>query len=299
MHAPKQTGAYVAGLCAVLAWSTVATAFKISLAHLTPAQLLLWANLASLAALLSVLSIQGRLREVRIALGMHWRRSLLLGAINPFAYYLVLFQAYALLPAQEAQAINYTWALTLSLLSVPVLKQRLRARDVLSALVCYCGVLAIATHGQPFSLHFGNPRGVTLALCSTLLWAGYWLANTRDMREPVLGLTLNFLFSLPLVVLWCAWRGELMLPSWQGLAGATYVGAFEMGFTFVLWLVALKRAHSTARIANLIFLSPLISLLLIHWLLGEAILPSTLAGLGLILAGLILQKIPQRQAAML
>ncbi|MBV8048663.1 MAG: EamA/RhaT family transporter, partial [Paludibacterium sp.] len=36
MHPAKQTGAYAAGLAAVLAWSTVATAFKISLAYLTP-----------------------------------------------------------------------------------------------------------------------------------------------------------------------------------------------------------------------------------------------------------------------
>ncbi|TDR81596.1 DMT family transporter [Paludibacterium purpuratum] len=296
MRDHDQFGAYAAGLGAVLAWSTVATAFKISLAHLSPAQLLFWANLVSLAVLLGILISQGRLLETRAALRQHWRRSLLLGAVNPFAYYLVLFQAYSLLPAQEAQAINYTWALTLTLLSVPVLKQRLRRRDALAALVCYLGVLAIATHGKLFSLHFGNPRGVMLALVSTLLWAGYWLANTRDNREPVIGLTLNFSCSLPLIALWCAWRGELTLPSWTGLAGAAYVGAFEMGFTFVLWLFALKRAHSAARIANLIFLSPLVSLLLIHWLLGEAILPSTLAGLGLILAGLLLQKLPAPRA---
>ncbi|BEV73583.1 DMT family transporter [Paludibacterium sp. THUN1379] len=297
MHSRDQRRATLAGLGAVLAWSTVASAFKLSLQHLTPSQLLLWANLASLLCLLAILSVQGRLGELRTSWRAHWQRSLLLGAINPFAYYLVLFQAYALLPAQEAQAINYTWALTLSLLSVPVLKQRLRSQDMLAALVCYLGVLAIATHGDLLSLHFGNPQGVILALGSTLLWAGYWLANTRDRREPVIGLTLNFACALPLILLWCAWRGQLQWPSWQGLLGGSYVGAFEMGFTFVLWLSALKRAVNTARIANLIFLSPLLSLLLIHLLAGEAILPSTLYGLALILFGLLLQKWPAPRPA--
>jgi hypothetical protein len=32
-----------------------------------------------------------------------------------------LFEAYDRLPAQVAQALNYTWALTLTLLAVPVL----------------------------------------------------------------------------------------------------------------------------------------------------------------------------------
>ena len=33
----------------------------------------------------------------------------------------------------------------------------------------------------------------------------------------------------------------------------TYVGLFEMGITFVLWLSALKSTNNTARISNLIF----------------------------------------------
>lgn len=288
----SQQKAYCYGLGAVLAWSTVATAFKISLRHLSPSQLVLYASAFSLLALLSILAGQGRLASLGPALRQYWRRSLLLGAVNPFCYYLILFQAYHLLPAQEAQAINYTWALTMSLLAVPVLKQTLRRQDMLAALVCYAGVLVIATRGQPFALEFSNLGGVGYALVSTVLWAGYWLLNTRDQREPVLGLTLNFLFALPLALLWCAVRGELTPIAWQGLAGAAYIGALEMGFTFVLWLSAMKLTDSTARIANLIFLAPMLSLALIYLLAGEQVLQSTLVGLALIMAGLLLQKIP-------
>ncbi|MFC3533421.1 DMT family transporter [Vogesella facilis] len=291
----QQSKAYLFGLSAVLAWSTIATAFKISLQHLSPAQLLLYASVFSLLSLLTILGWQRRLGALLPALRQHWRRSLLLGAVNPFVYYLILFQAYALLPAQEAQALNYTWALTMTLLAVPVLGQRLRAQDALAAVVCYGGVLTIATRGAPFALQFSNLPGVGFALLSTLLWAGYWLCNTRDEREPVIGLTLNFLLSLPLTLLWCALTGELHAVAWQGIAGAAYVGMLEMGFTFVLWLSAMKLTLSTARIANLIFLSPMLSLFLINLLLGEPIRPSTLAGLGLILGGLLLQKLPARR----
>ncbi len=291
----RQQKAYACGLSAVLAWSTVATAFKISLAHLSPAQLVLYASLASLLALLAILLVQGRLPELVQAARTDWKRSLLFGAINPFAYYLVLFQAYALLPAQEAQAINYTWALTMTLLAIPVLGQRLRAQDALGALCCYIGVLVIGTHGDLLGLNFSNLRGVGFALVSTLLWASYWLLNTRDEREPVIGLTLNFAFSLPLTLAWCAATGELGAVAWQGLAGAAYVGAFEMGFTFVLWLSAMKLTDSTAGIANLIFLSPLVSLLLIHFIVGEPVYASTLSGLAMILTGLAVQKISLRR----
>ena len=62
----------------------------------------------------------------------------LLGLLNPFLYYLVLFKAYALLPAQQAQPLNYTWAITLSLLAVPLLKQQVRWQEWLALLVSYC-----------------------------------------------------------------------------------------------------------------------------------------------------------------
>lgn len=293
---PDQRKAYALGLGAVLAWSTVASAFKLSLQYLSPMQLLLYASAASLLSLLSILAWQRRLPELAAAFRRHWKASLLFGAVNPFAYYLVLFQAYSLLPAQEAQAINYTWALTMTLLAVPLLKQKLRPQDAAAALICYLGVLVIGTRGQLLALHFSNRFGVMLALASTLLWAGYWIFNTRDTREPVLGLTLNFACSLPLSLAWCAWHGQLNLPAWQGLAGAAYVGALEMGFTFALWLSAMKLTRSTASIANLIFLSPLLSLLLIHLIVGEAILPSTLLGLALILGGLAAQKIRLRRS---
>jgi drug/metabolite transporter (DMT)-like permease len=293
----QQQRAYGFGLAAVLAWSTVATAFKLSLVYLSPAQLLLYASAASLLALLSILICQGRLKEVLPAFRDNWRASLLFGAINPFAYYLILFEAYSLLPAQEAQAINYTWALTMTLLAVPFLKQTLKKNDIWAAVLCYLGVLVIATRGELLSLNFSNLTGVGLALVSTLLWAAYWILNAKDQREPVLGLTLNFAISLPLTLVWCVINGELVSVSWQGLVGAAYIGAFEMGFTFVLWLFAMKLTYSAAKIANLIFLSPIISLFFIWLLIGESILMSTLFGLGLILLGLLAQKLPRSEVS--
>ena len=76
--------------------------------------------------------------------------------------------------------------------------------------------------------------------------------------------------------------------------GAAYVGVFEMGIAFVFWLVALRLSETTARVANLIFISPFVSLIFIHFLVGEEILPSTPIGLILIVAGLLIQRLGSR-----
>jgi drug/metabolite transporter (DMT)-like permease len=279
------------GLATVAMWSTVASAFKLSLAHLTPLQLLFFASLTSCLTLALVLAATGRLGALGRFTPAQWRRSLYLGALNPFLYYTILFAAYDLLPAQEAQPLNYTWAITLSLLAVPLLGQKLRGRDLLAILVSYSGVVVIATHGDLLGMRFASPSGVVLALVSTVIWALYWILGTRDDRDPVAGLFANFLCSLPLTFLAVLCFSDPFPTSWPGLAGAAYVGVFEMGLAFVTWLTALKCAENAARVANLIFLSPFCSLLLIHFFVGEAILPSTVVGLGLILAGLGVQRV--------
>ena len=282
--------AYLYGIATVLLWSTVASAFKLSLRYLEYAQLLLYASAVSTVALGCAVLVQGKVSHLWSEARRAWGRALLLGLCNPLAYYLVLFSAYERLPAQEAQPLNYTWALTLALLSVPLLKQRLRWQDGVGGIVCYAGVLVICTHGDVFALHFTDSLGVVLALGSTVLWALYWIFNTREAGDPTVRLFLNFALSLPFVGLYCAWQSSLWPVPIEGLVGAGYVGLFEMGVAFVLWQQALRYAENTAQVGNLIFVSPFLSLGFIYLLVDEAIRPSTPVGLALVVAGLVLQQ---------
>lgn len=281
---------YVLALGAVALWSTVASAFKLTLGYLTPTQLLLGSSLVSCVTLGLLLVIRGQFSALGRLPRRDWWRSAWLGLLNPTLYYWVLLEAYDRLPAQEAQALNYTWALVLTYLAVPMLGQRLRWTDVAAGVVCYSGVLIVATHGRPWAMEFADPVGTTLALGSTVIWALYWIYNTKDRLDPIQRLFMNFLCALPWVILLMAFQTQQWLPRWQGWAGAAYVGLFEMGITFVLWLTALRTASNTSRVSNLIFLSPFVSLLLIGHVLGETVLASTWYGLLLIIAGLGVQR---------
>ncbi len=289
MTSNPQRKAVLLGLGAVLSWSTVATAFKITLKHVDHFQLLFLATVFSIMALALVLVIQGRFSSVFQASTRQYVQCFGLGFLNPFLYYLVLFKAYSLLPAQVAQPLNYTWALTLSWLAVPFLGQKLGRVDFLAGIVCYSGVLVICTGGKITNLQVNSGLGVGLALGSTLIWAAYWLANRRSKIDPVVGLFLGFLFALPLVTIVTAIQSDFVF-SRSGLVGGAYVGMIEMGFTFVLWLMAMKLTTSTARVANLIFLSPFLSLIFIQFVLGEDVKPGTVAGLILIVGGLFWQS---------
>jgi drug/metabolite transporter (DMT)-like permease len=287
----RQKKAMLYGLTTVLLWSTVATAFKLTLRYFSPIELLLYSSFFSTILLGAILFFQRKLGLAFRCSRREYVLSFLLGFLSPFLYYLTLFKAYDLLPAQQAQPLNYTWAITMSLLAVPLLKQKIGRQDWLALGVSYCGVWVISTEGRPFGLQFTDPLGVALALISTVIWALYWIFNTRDARDPVVALFLNFLSSLPFVLVYYLLTSTWRMPPLNGLLGAIYVGTFEMGICFVLWLVAMKLTSNTAQISNLIYLSPFVSLIFIHFLLGEKILPATLVGLLLIVAGLLLQRI--------
>jgi len=286
----NQSKAYIFGLATVLLWSTVASAFKLSLRHLTPVELVLYSSIFSTFILGLAVVTTGKIKEVFRCTSREWLHSFLLGLLNPFLYYLILFKAYDLLPAQQAQPINYTWALTLAMLSVPLLGQRIGAGDFIGLFLGYTGVVVISTQGHLLDLRFSSPLGVFLALASTVIWALYWIYNTRDSRSPVVSLFQTFACGLLPIGLYFLSVAEFRLPAWQGFLGAGYVGAFEMSITFVLWLSALRLSENTARVSSLIFLSPPLSLIFIYFFVGEIITGATIFGLGLILLGLLAQR---------
>ena len=286
----NQQKAYLFGIATVLLWSTVASAFKLTLKYLDYIQLLLYSSIISILVLSGILIVQGRLGIILSYSRQQYLQSFRLGFVNPFFYYLVLFKAYDLLPAQVAQPLNYTWALTMAFLSVPLLKQKIGIKEIIAGLICYSGVLIISTHGDLGNLKASNLLGVALALGSTVVWSLYWIYNTKDHRDPVAILLLNFLFGLPFIFVFCLLFSDIRVTSLHGLLGAAYVGIFEMGITFVLWLNALRLSENTAKVGYLIFLSPFLSLIFIHVLVGEDIMKSTFIGLVFIVTGLIIQQ---------
>lgn len=286
----NQVLAYKYALISVFLWSTVATAFKITLEYLNPLSLLFYSSICSLLILGVILTYQKKLLKAFLHIKKQFILVFLLGAINPFLYYLVLFNAYEVLPAQEAQAINYTWALMFAYLSVIFLKHKLTKGDIVAGFICYFGVLIIATKGEPFLLKFSSLYGVGLGIISTVLWAIYWIVNSKSKVDATVGLFCNFLVGVLFIAIYAFFTNQLQIPNFKATLGVVYIGLFEMGITFVFWLKAVNLTHSVSKISNLIFLSPFLSLVFIYFFVGEQILISTVVALVLIISGLVIQQ---------
>jgi len=281
--------AYTYALIAVLFWSTAGSAFKLTLEYFHAYQLLLLSSSISFLALLVLFMVRSGNGLLSFITPVNLRKSAVLGFLNPFLYYVILFIAYSRLPAQEAMALNYLWPVTLVLLSIPLLKQRISWLSVMAIMISFSGTFIIGIRGDLVSFRFSDPIGVSLAIGSSLVWAMYWVLNMKDKREPLGKLLLNFFFGTIYIIVLTIITSPTLSFDWRGFAGAGYVGFFEMGYTFFFWLLALKYSDTTARVSNLIFLSPFMSLIFIRITVGEIILPSTILGLGLIITGVLIQ----------
>lgn len=282
------------GLMAVGLWSTMATAFKWALLYTTPMQLITAAATVSWLFFAMRLAVSGSLRSVmEVPRTVRWR-CLILGLLNPGLYYWILFQAYDLLPAQDAMAINYTWGLTLPLIASLFSKIVPTRSEIGLALLSYLGILIIVTDGDLSAFEFTAPLGVLLALLSTVIWGLSWVLNSRfvdtHQLNPEVTLFLNFTAATPILWLLTTLSDGVIALTWASILSGLYVGLLEMGIAFVLWMNALRLTNNPIRVSSLIFLAPPLSLVLITTVLGEPISQSTLLGLVVILLGLAGQQ---------
>ena len=286
----NQNKAYFFAGIAIVFWSTVATAFKLALEHLEPIQLVFYSTLFSVIVLFFIALIQGKIVLIKSFPKRALMQCAFLGLLNPCLYYIILFKGYDILPAQEAMVINFSWPIMIVILSIPILKQKIDIKSFLSIIVCYVGVVVIATKGDVFSMQFENSLGVVYILITTVIWSLFWLFNTKNSNDSVVSLFLIFLFSLPYILIITYFSDSFVIPSLKGVIGSAYIGLFEMGVSVVLWQSALKISTTVSRVASLVFITPFLSLLILHFVLKEDILASTIFGVILICSGLILQK---------
>lgn len=281
------TKSIVLASTAVLSWATVATAFKIALEHLSVFNMLLIATWTALIIFAIMMMAEKKWTELRKMPLRLTAETAALGLLNPVFYYLVLFRAYDMLPAQMAQPLNYAWPIVLLVLLAVFNHEKIPARKYVGMFVSVAGVVCISLGGGGVSGSV-SVGGILMALFSALLWATYWLFNNRlkDKVDTTVALFLGFLSGAIVLAVAGIFVG-IEIDSFEGLLSGVYIGCFEMGIPFLTFGMALRLTKNPALINQMCYLSPFLSLFFIAIVLGETIVPATYLGLVLIVAGLL------------
>lgn len=282
---------YIYAGLAIFFWSTIPTVFKIGLGELEVIPMLTIASVTSAIVLFIIVLSEKKLTLLKRISVNELLISALLGFINPFLYYIILLRAFQLLPAQVAQPLNMIWPIVLVFLSVPILKQKIPGKSFAALIISFVGVYIISSQGQLFHPGRSNTFGVLLASGSSILWSLYFILNVRDKRDESVKLLTNFIFASVYLIALLLISGKAdTTVSLRGAAASFYVGIFEMGITFFFWLKALQLAENSAKVSNLVFLAPFLSLVFVHFIIKEPVYYTTPAGLLLIISGIYVQN---------
>jgi drug/metabolite transporter (DMT)-like permease len=280
--------AFIFGAIAVLCWSTVATAFKIALSYLSYYEMLIVASATALVIFAITITIERKWAIVKALSRRDVTSLAVLGLINPVAYYLILFKAYSLLPAQIAQPINYCWPIFLLILLAIFDHKPISGKKYIGMVISLAGVTVISTGAGAISADAFSALGLALGLASSLFWATYWLLNNKLSTgiDPIVALFVSFIFGMiylgagTLVV-------DVNISNVSGIVSGMYVGCFEIGLPFIFFGMALRLSSNPTLINQMCYFAPFLSLFLIGIVLGEPIVPTTYIGLILILTGVI------------
>lgn len=277
--------ALVLALIAVVCWSTVATAFKIALESLSPIQLLLNSSLVATVTLLLISLGLKRLEWVKHPWTIKRFFLLLIAAgLNPCIYYFCLFEAYDRLLAQQALALNYTWPFALVLLHGLMRLNFPKPINLLYLLIGFLGIL-ISAGIYSFSVNDIDYIGVLFALGSAFIWGLYWLIQKIIIGDELINLAISFILASMFLLILVPYPEQM---SFKAVMASCYVGVMEMAIPFYLWSTALRRVDKPERIVTLMYLSPVLSVIWISLVLGEALYYNTIIGLILILISSVL-----------
>jgi drug/metabolite transporter (DMT)-like permease len=156
--------------------------------------------------------------------------------------------------------------------------------------VSFAGIVVLSSQGGLSGFRQTNLFGVFLATGSSILWALYWILNVKDHRSEAVKLFMSFIFGFVYLLIYVAIFSDFSFPVGNSLWAAIYIGLFEAGITYLLWMKAMQMSQNNARTGSLTFLSPFISLIFISIILEEKIYITTPLGLILIITGIIWQR---------
>jgi len=156
--------------------------------------------------------------------------------------------------------------------------------------VSFAGVVLISMGPNSLAEENISIAGILLAFFSAFIWAVFWMLNKKNQRtDNTVNLFAGFLFGLIYLLIGTLFV-KIHLNSTTGLIASVYSGLFEMAIPFIFFGLALKQSKNSALINHLCYLSPFLSLFLIHFILGETIYLTTFTGLLLIIFGIIFNE---------
>ena len=292
----------LAALGAIVLWGISFVATKAALREVSPVSLIFTRFALGVAVLLVILRLR---RESLVPPRSAWPMLAMMGFVGIFVHQMVQVHGLTLTTAVRTGWLIGLTPIWSAVLATLFLGESFGRRKTLGLFLGLGGALLVITRGELSSrvLALPSTRGDLLVLASTLTWAIYTILGRETLKRVGSAVaTAGAMFAgwamlIPFFVSTSGWQDYRHLSSASVIA-ILFLGIGCSGLGYLLWYAALERLE-TAQVAAFLYLEPLVTLTAAVALLGESVVPTTIIGGVLVLAGVLtVQSAPPRQAAL-
>lgn len=281
---------YIFAIITVFMWSTLAAVVKLLLSDIPNLEALAISSYISSGFLIIANMCTGKIKimkslkfkDIGIISG--------LGFIGLFVYSALYYYGLSQLTSQEACIVNYLWPIMLVIFSCFILKEKLTAMKAVAMVCSFVGIVVLSMGSGE-----NTDGNVTLGIVSCIIAAAcYGLFSVLNKK-------FNYDQSISMMIFWlvavvCSTILGLVTEDWVSLDGKQWLGMLWLGIVvdaiaYLLWAIALNGAGNTAKIANIAYLTPFLSLVVSALLLKEEITLRALIALVFIIGGILLQSL--------
>lgn len=272
---------------AILCWSTVATISKLLLNNLNSIQVLWVSALLAAVFLLVVNIVSGNIKGLKDYNAKDYIISILIGLPGTFLYYVFYYSGTDLMPASQAFIINYMWPMMSVVFACIILKEKMTVRKGIAIAVSFLGV-CIVTGGDMIQLNQTTIFGALMCIMGAVSYGLFTALNQKMHYEKSISMMLNYFMTFILTSIINIVNGDVFLPDFEQLLGFAWNGIFTMAIASTVWMLALE-SGKTAKISNLAYITPFLSLVWTSLFLKEEISVNSIIGLIVIVFGILIQ----------
>ncbi|SHI58397.1 Permease of the drug/metabolite transporter (DMT) superfamily [Dethiosulfatibacter aminovorans DSM 17477] len=285
-------GYFNLGLCIML-WGAIPVVSKKAMIDIDNIQLLFYSTVFSTLILGFMVVWERKWKVIKSYKVSDYLHMGSLGFLGNYLYYIFLYGALARTTASEGFIIAYMWPIFVMVLSFVILKEKVTGSKISNIAISFLGMIIIATNGNILSMEFTNPYGDFLAICGAFVFALYSVLGKKVEYDNTFSVFIYFLTALIFLIPTMIMTVGFALPQGGVWIWIILNGCFVNGISYVFWFKALEHGR-TEIIANLLYLTPFVSLIYISLFLDEKILASSIVGLIIIVSGVVNQYLMSR-----